>query len=74
MTRTRLPEGFYDICWLDCPEPGRLITHQGREICLCDTHHYVLERGRWGDSYEGAPLPVVTKASAWPWRDIAQAA
>jgi hypothetical protein len=57
----------YDLCWLDCPEPGYRKTWYSNEICLCAAHARVLESGRYGGSYKGAPLPPESAAVAWPW-------
>lgn len=65
-----LPEWAWDLCWLDCPRPGRRITYLGKEICLCGKHRKVLDDGLWGNTYDGAPLPPDSRAGSWPWREI----
>lgn len=57
----------FDVCWLDCPEPGFLLRHRGRVICLCPGHALILQSGCWDGDYAGAPLPPETRARAWPW-------
>lgn len=63
----------FDTCWLDCPDEGwlRIWQEPGKEplcVCLCPTHALRLEAGRWGSDYSGAPLPLETMATEWPWR------
>jgi hypothetical protein len=58
----------YDLCWLDCPEPGTLLTWRGLSICLCRAHHDKLAEGAYGGSYAGAPLPPDSLAGSWPWQ------
>lgn len=57
----------FDLCWLDCPEPGWLLTWRGMSICLCRRHLDKLQDGCYGGSYAGAPLPPDTLAGSWPW-------
>lgn len=57
-----------DFCWLDCPEPGNIKLHRGREIVLCVHHAILLEAGRIGSSYSGAHLPPDSRAAEWPWQ------
>jgi hypothetical protein len=62
-----------DVCSLDCvmadgePTPGHLKVWRGKEICLCLAHARVLEAGKVGGSYTGAPLPPDSVATEWPW-------
>jgi hypothetical protein len=69
----------YQGCWLDCTEPGYRREWTDKhgvawEICLCLLDAEVLERGMWGGDYTGAPLPVDSKASEWPWYLLEEAA
>jgi hypothetical protein len=65
----------YDLCWLDCPEPGYLKsvlsarTGVIRVICLCVEHALKLENGAYFSDYEGAPLPAESIAGQWPWQE-----
>lgn len=56
-----------DFCWLDCERPGLRKTWHHSEIVLCREHAEVLESGRYGQSYTGAPLPADSQAVSWPW-------
>lgn len=58
-----------DVCYLDCPMPGYLLQVGDSHICLCASHARVLEGGKYRNSYRGAPLPLRTKATSWPWQD-----
>jgi hypothetical protein len=58
----------FDICWLDCPEPGYLLTWRGLSICLCLPHAVKLQAGSFGGDYAGAPLPAESIATSWPWQ------
>jgi len=60
----------YDICWLDCPQPGFLLQHDGRAICLCLEHALDLQAGCWEGDYTGAPLPPASRATTWPWQSV----
>lgn len=57
-----------DTCYLDCSEEGHLKTWRSKEIVLCVPHARVLEAGKVGGSYNGAPLPAESVATEWPWR------
>jgi hypothetical protein len=70
----KLPSWAWDICWLDCDQPGTRIAYLDLEICLCPPHAIVLDDGLWGTSLDGAPLPAGSRAAAWPWRAAEQAA
>lgn len=64
----------YDLCWLDCPEPGYLksvisVSGAVRVICLCAEHALKLEHGAYFSDYEGAPLPADSIAGQWPWQE-----
>jgi hypothetical protein len=55
-------------CSLDCQDPeGWLRSYRGREIILCSRHAWVLESGKRGNTYSGAPLPADSRATEWPW-------
>lgn len=58
----------WDLCWLDCPEPGYLLVSGNRCICLCLAHAVTLQAGCWHGDYSGAPLPPASRAVAWPWQ------
>lgn len=58
----------FDICWLDCDQPGYLLVSGSKSICLCQAHAIVLQIGCWHGDYAGAPLPPESRATAWPWQ------
>jgi hypothetical protein len=60
-------EDSYDFCWLDCPVPGHLKVHRGREICLCALHAIWLEEHKVRGSYLNV-MPPESRAAEWPWR------
>lgn len=60
----------WDICWLDCPDPGYRKQWHRSEICLCAQHAWFLEEGYLGATYSGAPLPPGSRAGCWPWRPL----
>jgi hypothetical protein len=67
-------QASYDLCWLDCDNPGWLKQCQGQRICLCIAHAVLLEEGAWRGDYTGAPLPPDSRAQEWPWRPVTEAA
>lgn len=71
-----LIEYSFDLCWLDCPEPGYLLieSDRGRCICLCLNHALDLQAGCWEGDYTGAPLPATSQATSWPWQPFSYAA
>lgn len=61
----------WDLCWLECNEPGLRRELEGKVICLCLHHAIFLERGFFNGSYIGAPLPPDSMSTHWPWREAA---
>lgn len=68
--------GYFDLCWLDCPEWGFLKLwdepvlgggFRTRAICLCPYHAEFLQKGSFRGDYTGAMLPPSSMALEWPW-------
>lgn len=50
-------EHVYDICWMDCPEPGyHLVSGGAWEICLCIDHILEMESSA-GEGYSACDPP-----------------
>lgn len=66
-----------DICSLDCAEPGYLKTAvvggKRCEIILCPADALELEDGAWEGDYSGALTPADSRATEFPWVELAAA-
>lgn len=66
-----------DTCWLDHDEPGYLKTAviggKRCEIILCPADAVVLEAGVCEGDYTGALTPDDSRATEFPWVELAAA-